>query len=294
MDLPYKLPEIDTDTQIIFIIGATASGKSDFAYSLAQKYQGIIINADALQIYHDLSIVTARPDTNDCLVPHHLYGFLPVQAQYNVANWCQDVVDLIAKYHQDYTIFIVGGTGMYFNGFIKGIAQIPDIPENIRQQARMMDNQTLYSALAKCDSIAIEKLHINDTQRLARAYEVITYTGKSIYQFQQETQPYLDPQLKYQGFYLNPPRDILYARIDQRFENMIQNGAFDEVKKIMHHDLSYQAMKAVGVPEIIAYLNQETSYDQMLDKAKQASRNYAKRQITFFNNQFTNFQKIEI
>lgn len=285
------VPDISINSDIIFIVGPTASGKSDFALSLAEKNHGIIINADALQIYRDFSIITARPDTSLTSVPHHLYGFLPIDGTYNVADWCRDVCKVISE-NLIQKIFVVGGTGMYFNALLKGIAQIPDIPNDIRTQARSFSNQEIYDYLQAHDKIAAEKLHINDTQRIARAFEVHKFTGKSIYQFQQETKPFLDSKYSTQGFYLKPERDILYERINQRFAKMIADGAIEEVKKVMHHNKNLQAMKAVGVPELISYLKQEISLESTIDKAKQASRNYAKRQMTFFNNQFPEFQTI--
>jgi tRNA dimethylallyltransferase len=287
-----SLPDIPDSVSIVFIIGATASGKSDFALALAEKYNGIIINGDALQIYSELSIITARPNMLDTeKIPHYLYGFLPINRHYNVADWCNDVQDLITK-HKDKKIFIVGGTGLYFKSLIQGIAKIPDIPETIRKTARILSNQELYDALATLDPLAITKLHINDTQRLARAYEVSFYTGKSIYEFQQEMTCFLPKDLQTQGYFLNPQRDILYNRINHRFDIMLTMGVLDEIKNIMHHDTNYQAMKAVGIPEIIDFLHGNIPLDEAIDKAKQASRNYAKRQLTFFNNQFKNFIKL--
>jgi tRNA dimethylallyltransferase len=288
------IPTIPDDISVVFIVGATASGKSDFALALAEKYNGIIINGDALQIYHELSIITARPTDNDITkIPHYLYGFLSITDTYNVADWCCAVQNLIET-HTNKKIFIVGGTGLYFKSFINGIAKIPDIPDNIRKTARSLSNQELYDALVMLDPIAVKKLHINDTQRLARAYEVVVYTGQSLYAFHQnqEMLPFLPQGIKTQGYFLNPPRDILYNRINQRFDMMIHSGVLEEIKAIMHHDTHTQAMKAVGVPEVLAYLNNECSLDEAVAQAKQASRHYAKRQITFFNNQFLDFEKI--
>ena len=290
VSLPF-LPHISDTVSVIYIVGATASGKSDFALALAEKYNGIIINADALQIYADLSIITARPSTTDMLhIPHYLYGFVPINQTYNVADWCHAVKDII-KNNQNKKIFIVGGTGLYVKSLICGIAKIPDIPETIRTHARSLSNQELYDSLLKLDPIATSKLHINDTQRLSRAYEVVTHTGKSLYALQKETTFFLSPDIKTQGYFLNPPRDILYDRINKRFDMMIQAGVLDEIKNIMHHAKDNQAMKAVGIPEIIAYLHGDISWENAIDKAKQASRNYAKRQLTFFKNQFPDFSE---
>lgn len=286
------IPTIPDTVSVVFVVGATASGKSDLAFYLAEKYHGIIINGDALQIYRDLSIITARPSLNDVSkVPHELYGFLPINSHYNVADWCHDVQKLIEK-HYDKKIFIVGGTGLYFKSLINGIAKIPDIPAHIRQQARGLSNQELFDNLLKLDPLATEKLHINDTQRLSRAYEVVIHTGKSIYEYQNQMQSFLPSHIQTQGYFLNPPRDILYDRINKRFDMMIDNGAIDEVRHVMNYAYHYQAMKAVGVPEIIAYLKNDISFDTAINNAKQSSRRYAKRQLTFFNNQFSDFIKI--
>lgn len=286
------LPTIPDDVSVVFIVGATASGKSDFALALAEKYNGIIINGDALQIYTDLSIITARPnDETVQKIPHYLYGFLSITDTYNVADWCCAVQNLIQT-HKNKKIFIVGGTGLYFKTLISGIAKIPDIPEHIRNTARSLSNQELYDALKTLDPRATEKLHLNDTHRLARAYEVVTHTGQSLYDLQKHTTSFLPTEIKTQGYFLNPPRDILYDRINRRFDTMIQMGVLDEIKNICHHDPKTQAMKAVGVPEILSYLNGTLSLDAATDKAKQASRNYAKRQLTFFNNQFMGFKSV--
>jgi tRNA dimethylallyltransferase len=283
------LPLISEQTSIIFIVGATASGKSQCALNLAKHYDAIIINADALQIYQDLSIITARPTNQEIAeIPHYLYGFLSINQHYNVAQWCVDVQKIIHN-NPNKKVIIVGGTGLYFKTLINGIAPIPDIPQDIRQKVRLMTNQALFDALSTIDVRAIEKLHRNDTNRLSRAYEVILHTGKSIYDFQQQSVSFLPPHRHYQGFFLNPNRSLLYERIHQRFDIMIEMGVLQEVAKIAHYDLKNQAMKAVGVIDIIDYLNEKISLEQAIHNAKQASRHYAKRQLTFFNNQFPHF-----
>ena len=293
--VPYNIPDIPDilgDISVVFVVGATASGKSDFALSLAEKYDGIIINSDALQIYSELSIITARPSVVDMQkIPHFLYGFLPLNNPYNVADWCLDVQNLLRQ-NSHKKIIIVGGTGLYVKTLIQGIAKIPDIPNDLRETARHLSNQELYDALQIRDPIAIQKLHLNDTQRLCRAYEVVTYTGQSLYEYHKNMVSFLPENIKYTGYFLNPERDVLYDRINRRFDMMIQTGALDEVAKIMDYNPNFQGMKAVGVPEIMAYLNGDISLDIATDKAKQASRNYAKRQITFFNNQFKGFVSV--
>jgi tRNA dimethylallyltransferase len=290
--VPFNIPDIPHDISVVFVVGATASGKSDFALSLAEKYNGIIINSDALQIYSELSIITARPAINDMQkIPHYLYGFLNIAHSYNVADWCKDVQHLL-KIHTDKKIIIVGGTGLYVKSLIHGIAKIPDIPDAIRQSVRTLPNQEIYDALKTLDPIAIEKLHINDTQRLSRAYEVVLHTGKSMYDYQKNMVSFLPPDIKTIGYFLNPPRDILYERINRRFDLMIKAGAIDEVKKIMNYDTNLTGIKAVGIPEIMAYLTGNVPLETATDKAKQSSRNYAKRQLTFFNNQFLDFIKL--
>lgn len=287
-----SLPSISDQTSLVFIGGATASGKSDLALCLAEKHNGIIINADALQIYSDLSIITARPSIQDMVkIPHFLYGFLSIEHTYNVMDWCRSVKTIIEE-HADRKIFIVGGTGLYFKSLLYGIAPIPDIPDAIRTQARSMNNQELYDALLKIDLQATQKLHINDTHRLARAYEVRVHTGESLYDLQKKSVSFIPSYLKTEKYLLNPTRDIVYQRINKRFDSMIEQGVLAEVAKIMHYKKPNQAIKAVGVPELMAYIENETSLEYAIDKAKQSSRNYAKRQLTFFNNQFSDFIKI--
>lgn len=290
--VPYVLPSISDDISVVFVVGATASGKSDFALSLAEKYNGIIINSDALQIYSELSIITARPNPAHMKgIPHFLYGFLSLNQAYNVADWCKDTKNIIEQ-NKDKKIIIVGGTGLYIKSLIQGIAKIPDIPHDIRQNVRALSNTHIYDALGVLDPIATTKLHINDTQRLCRAYEVVLYTGKSLYEYQKNMVPFLPDTIKTQGYFLNPPRDVLYERINERFDTMIDAGAIVEVEKIIDYNPNLTGMKAVGVPEIIDYLKGNLSLTEATDKAKQSSRNYAKRQLTFFNNQFPEFVKL--
>ena len=199
---------------------------------------------------------------------------------------------IILENEQKCKIFIIGGTGLYIKSFINGIAPIPDIPMDIRQEARSLSNQELYGKLEKYDPLATQKLHINDTQRLARAYEVVRYTGESIYALQQKSVSFLPKNALYQGIFLNPPRERLYQRIDTRFDQMVEKGALAEIKKIMTYDPNLSSMKAVGIPELISYLSGKISLEIAIEKAKQASRQYAKRQMTFFNNQFADFNHL--
>jgi tRNA dimethylallyltransferase len=227
-------------------------------------------------------------------VPHYLFGHVDIKKDYNVASWCNEAQQIIVKSKAEgKKIIIVGGTGLYTYSLIHGIATIPEIPIFIRKIARAMTNKELHEELALRDPIAYQKLHLNDTQRLSRAYEVVYATGKSIYEFHQTTESPLPKDINHMGYFLNPSREELYYRIDQRFLKMIEHGAIKEVNKVKHYDRNLQGMKAVGVSELLLYLEGNISLEEAISQAQQATRNYAKRQITWFKNRFKDFTILE-
>lgn len=256
------------------IAGPTASGKSGIAIHLAKRYNGEIINADSLQVYTDLKVLSARPDEREMAdIKHHLYGYLDSNATCSVSEWLNKVQEILPTIEQP---IFVGGTGFYINALTEGISPIPDVDPVIRQRVREMDMNEVVSLVKDCIAV--------DPQRLRRALEVQLTTGKPLSYFQKQ------PKVKYvegdfQVFFLNPCRDILYQRCNQRFIQMIEQGAIEEVNHLLQKGASGGVLKAIGVTEITAYLKGKMSYEEMVLKAQQATRQYAKRQVTWFRHQ---------
>lgn len=277
-------------------MGPTASGKSAMAMSLAERVGGVIINADAMQMYRDLRILTARPtEEEEARIPHRLYGMLDATQDSSVALWLRLVAPIVrAVWEEGKRPILVGGTGMYIKALMEGIAEIPDISESVRQQARLMHKD----ALEELDPIMHMRLSPGDTQRRQRALEVILGTGISLAVWQdQKVQPPL-PEALFKVFKVERPREELYDRIHRRFVQMVEQGALDEVaalkKKILEElgkspntqlSMFRPILKAHGVPELLAHLAGEISLEEAIAKAQQNTCNYAKRQMTWLRHQ---------
>lgn len=273
--------------KITIVTGPTASGKTSYAIELAKKINGEIINADSLQIYKENPIISAQPTlTEQQNIAHHLFGYIDGDEEYTVARWIADVRDKIAQIENP---IIVGGTGFYIKHLIFGLSEIPDIPLEIRENARNLlaeiGNQEFFKLLQELDPTA--KFEANNSHRILRAYEVIKATGKSLSYWQGKNISYF-PIDTFKLIILDPPREKLYQNCNQRFVEMIENGAIDEVKHML--ELGYTPMKGVmkshGVPELLKFLSGEWSLNQATQRAQQVTRNYAKRQITWFKHQF--------
>lgn len=279
-------------TPVIVVAGPTASGKSGLALSIAEEFGGAVINADSMQIYKELSVVTARPGIEDeAKVPHRLYGDLAASDMCTVARWRDMALDEIARCRDENLVPVVcGGTGMYIRALMQGISEIPPIPEDIRRDVRQLHSEiggaALRKQLAEKDPVTAARLYDGDSQRLMRAFEVVQATGKPISAFQagEDAAP---EHLKFSTFVLLPDRAELYRRCDERFAWMVENGALEEVEALVGQNLSSDlpAMKALGVPEIAQYLAGDLSKDAMIELASQGTRRYAKRQMTWFRNQ---------
>jgi tRNA dimethylallyltransferase len=278
---------------IVIIAGPTASGKSALALSLAGKRGGVIINADSQQLYRELRILTARPTPEEeAQAPHRLYGTMPAAENASAGKWLQ-----FAKMEIDWALsqgkppIVVGGTGLYIKALMEGIAEIPEIDPRVRAQAdsdfAAMGREAFAERLKLVDPQFFERLKVHDPQRLIRAYAVWLGTGKPLSWWQQRgaTAPY--PADAFELRIVEVPRDELYRRCDARFITMIEQGAAEEVKQLLALNLppDLPAMKSVGVPELSAYLRGEISLDEATSKAQQATRNYAKRQLTWIRNQ---------
>ena len=280
---------------IVLIAGPTASGKSALALSLAKRTGGEIVNADALQLYADLRVLSARPSADEeAQAPHHLFGVADAADGWSVGRWTRAALPAIDSIlARDRTAIVVGGTGLYFNALTKGIADIPAVPQTAAADLAATGEFALRERLAKLDPGAAARIAPGDLQRLGRALAVAETTGKSLTDWQAQTHPLLRPGT-WRGVVVEPPRDVLYARCDARLAAMVEAGAVDEVRALTARNLSptLPAMKAVGLRELAAHLAGETSLAQALAAAQQSTRNYAKRQMTWFRNQQPDWPRI--
>lgn len=277
---------------ITLIGGPTASGKSALALDMAIKTGAAIINADSQQLYADMDVLSARPSKDDeAKAPHRLYGVADAAEAWSVGKWSRAALDEISRAHADgHNAILVGGTGLYFNALTKGLADIPAVPAKIRDTVEheydIAGEQVFRETLREIDPEAESRIFPCDRQRLIRALSVFRATGKSLSAFKSDTRPLLRPN-SWSGIIVEPEREQLYANCDRRVDIMLQTGAVEEVKALMARnlDMGLPSMKAVGLREISAWLNGEMSRNQAVEAMKQATRNYAKRQLTWFRNQ---------
>jgi tRNA dimethylallyltransferase len=277
----------------VLIAGPTASGKSALALMLAEALGGTIINADAMQVYRDLRILTARPlSAEEARVPHLLYGHVDAAENYSVGRWCVDASAALAAVERGGRVpILTGGTGLYFKALTRGLAAVPAIPAQTRSAVRARLERegiaALYAELSERDSATARRLMPGDRTRIARALEVILTTGRSLTDWQREGMtPALDPQLAVKVF-LDVDRAELYRRIDARFDAMLAAGALEEVRALASRrvDAALPAMKAHGVPWLIRHLNGEIDLAVAAEAAKRDIRRYSKRQATWFRHQ---------
>jgi len=282
-------------THITLIAGPTASGKSQWALKIAARHDSVIINADSMQVYADLSILTARPSKVEMTqVPHALYGFVDGKEAFSVGNWLDHIRNLLTlpEFQQKKLIF-VGGTGLYFHALAGGLASMPDIPAEIRNswRARLAAEKApaLHGELTKRDPLMAQRLQPGDGQRIIRALEIWEATGKSLSFWQRQKSPPLIDMERVEKILLLPERSILYQQINARFDKMLAQGAREEVQALLNRQLDPQLpiMKAIGVRELAALLRGEINQNQALDLAKQESRRYAKRQLSWLRNMLT-------
>ena len=277
----------------LLIAGPTASGKSAVALELAERFGGTVINADSMQVYRELSLLTARPEPAEmAAVPHRLYGTVPAAESYSVGRWLADVAAAIeAAQGEGRVPIVVGGTGLYLRALTDGLAPVPGIPQGVRSEARRLHarigGEAFRAELAKVDAEAAGRLEAGDSQRLIRALEVVRATGRPLADWQRQGAGGPATDARFATIVLAPPRDALYAAIDARLDTMIEEGALDEVAALdrLGLDRDLPAAKAVGVPELRRHLRGEITLDEALHSAKRASRNFAKRQLTWLRHQ---------
>jgi len=275
---------------ITLIAGPTASGKSDFALKLAEENDAVIVNADSMQIYDVLNVITARPSAEDMArVQHYLYGYVSPEKQYSTGKWLKDVSDILKSV--DSNLIFVGGTGLYFKALTEGLATIPDIPEETRKKWRTRlegeGASELYKLLQGIDYELSRRLSEKDGQRVIRALEVYDATGKTLSYWQNKKTESLLETGNLTKFLLLPERDVVYRRIEERFDKMVENGALEEARALDELGLnpSMPAMKAIGIPEFIEVLKGKKTIGEAIVEAKTNTRRYAKRQMTWFRHQ---------
>jgi tRNA dimethylallyltransferase len=277
---------------ITLIAGPTASGKSRLALEMAAQTGAAIVNADSQQLYADLCVLSARPSAEEeAQAPHHLYGTVDAAEAWSVGRWTRAVLPLLERFRAEgRPVLIVGGTGLYFSALTKGLADIPDVPLAAREEAMALYDTEGEAAfrlrLTTFDPPAASAIETGDRQRLTRAYAVARATGRSLSDWQASTRPLLAPGT-YDRLVIEPEREALYAACDTRVRTMLGSGAVEEVRALVGRglDAALPAMKAVGVREIAAHLTGETTLTEATTAMQQATRNYAKRQLTWFRNQ---------
>ena len=283
----------------ILICGPTASGKSALAMKLAKEFDAIIINADALQIYSDWKILTARPSHSDeQKIKHFLYGTKTLNQTYSVGNWLRDLEEILIK-QKEIPKIIVGGTGLYFTSLIEGLAEIPETTTKIRSEINCWYKSEGFDILARWlkehDPETFSIIDQKNPARVLRAIEILTQTGKGFSYWQKtHRQPILDFSRK-NSFVVNIEKNLLNERIRKRFVTMIQEGAIEEVKEnIKHWHMDFPGLKAIGAQEIYSYLMEEITLDEAINKAIIRTRQYAKRQRTWFRSKMTGWTQIEV
>ena len=277
---------------VICIAGPTASGKSNYAIRLAQAMDGEIINADALQVYADLQILSARPTSDEMgQLPHHLFGHISGEVRYSTGAWLREVepliIDILARGKAP---VLVGGTGLYFRALLQGMADIPPIPAQVSEQTakRLAEDgiASLRDEAQGLDPVATARVLGDDPQRLQRIVDVATATGQALSTWQAETYPVVPSHFS-RFCVLTSPRDRLYARINARYDTMLRAGGLDEAKAIFAkgYDENLPVMKAIGLRQLKRYFSGTGSLDEAVEDAKRESRRFAKRQMTWFRNQ---------
>ncbi len=282
------------EEDVVLIAGPTASGKTRLAIEIARSNDGVIINADSMQVYADLRIITARPsEDEEAQASHVLFGHVDASEHYSVARWLEDVAAWRADNASGRKLIFVGGTGLYFNALLEGLSPVPSIDPGVRDKWRTESNElsavALHDLLLGIDPDMARQLEPSDTQRIVRALEVIESTGRSLQDWQKEKgEPMFGAEVPIARFLKMPDRALLHERINQRFDQMIGAGAMKEVEQLVARKLdpTLPAMKAIGVPQLAAVLRGEMSEAEAIEKAKAATRQYSKRQSTWFRNSF--------
>jgi tRNA dimethylallyltransferase len=290
-----------SEESVTLIAGPTASGKSALAARIAAERGGIVVNADSMQVYRELRILTARPtQAEEAVVPHHLYGFRPAAEPYSVAEWLKDLAPLLAAAREGGPpLVIVGGTGLYFKALLEGLSPVPDIPEDIRSQwrteAASKDSAELHAILRERDPAMAARLAPSDPQRIVRALEVLEATGRSLLDWQQVQGEGLLGEGEAELLFVSPPRETLYACCNTRLDQMIEAGALHEIRQLaaLELDQGLPVMRALGVRPLLAHVQGMLALDAAIAAAKTETRRYAKRQLTWARRNMIAWKSIE-
>ena len=282
----------------MLIAGPTASGKSALALALAESTGGVVINTDSMQVYRDLRIITARPTVDEeARVPHRLYGHVDAAVNFSAGSWVKDATAALAEARaQNRLPIFTGGSGLYFKALTRGLSAVPPVPSGVREGVRARLEQhgveALHAELSQRDPLSAERLKPRDRTRIARALEVLEATGRSLTDWHRDGLPPLLPPGQFRALFLAPERDALYARIDARFDAMLETGALQEVASLgaRHLDPLLPAMKAHGVPALLRHLAGEITLRQAAEIGRADTRHYAKRQFTWFRHQLPEFE----
>ena len=276
------------ENKVILLAGPTSSGKSKLALQLAKRLKGEIINADSMQVYKEIFILTSRPTQSDTsVIKHHLYGFNSVREKFSTGYWLQMVVKKIKeKWNQNQIPILVGGTGLYFKALIDGLVNIPDIPNNLRNEIRELHKELgqkkFFNELIKLDPLVKQFLSSSDSQRSMRAYEVKKFTKKSLFVFTKETKSYFDERI-FRKLFINTPKSLLHEKIDKRVETMFAKGVVEEVKFFLNMGVNRELSpnKIIGINEIRDHINGKITLTKTKELIKLKTRQYAKRQFTW-------------
>ena len=279
---------MDKEKKVILLAGPTSSGKSKLAIKLAHYYKGEIINADSMQIYKEISILTSKPDIKDTkIIKHHLYGFNSVKKNFSTGHWLKMAVYKIKEqWKRDLTPIVVGGTGLYFKGLTDGLAKIPEIPNKLRISIRKFHNKIgqnlFFTKLVKLDPLAKKFVSASDTQRSIRAYEVKKFTNQSLFYLIKKTKSDFNSKV-FKKIFICTPRDVLHKKIEMRVEEMFRQGAIKEVEKFFKLKVKKElsSNKIIGINEIRDYLKGKITLIKAKELIIQKTRQYAKRQFTW-------------
>ena len=293
--MPKNLPNRPAlQNRVVLIAGPTASGKSALAMEMARAENGVIINADSMQIYAELRLLTARPSAaEEAQMPHRLYGHVAATENYSVGHWQKQAMAEVKAAHEDgRTPIIVGGTGLYFMSLLNGLAEVPEIAPEVRTHWRGFEGD-LHTELAKRDPVSATKLNFADRQRLIRALEVFDSTGHSLRHWQSEAEAQSPLSgYKVQKFFKSVDREIVHARADARFDQMLEQGALVEVRALPPLEPAAPLMKAIGVRELLSHINGEITLDEARRLAQIATRQYIKRQLTWWRGQMRDWEEV--
>jgi tRNA dimethylallyltransferase len=282
----------------ILIHGPTASGKTALAIALARRLSGEIVNADAMQVYADLNVLTARPDAAELAeAPHHMFGHVDAGERYSAGRWAREAMAQIRALDAAGKVAIlVGGTGLYLQALTDGLSDMPPVPESARQEARALvavDERLAHARLAEVDPDSAARIRPGDRQRVARALEVFIATGRPISAHQGHAQPLLKAG-EWTGVALTPSRDAIYGRINARVDRMMAHGALDEARALWSRGLDRElpAMRAHGMPGFADHFDGRATLEDAVERCRRDTRRYAKRQMTWITHQFTLWPRV--